>query len=105
MPRKILRPPEARARVARGRTAFEDNYRLHDAADPFIPGTRIPRLKPVAIGPRNIGYLEDEVDAVIDALAAMRDSRPPVVAHVFFKDSGPRRIEQRRVVRLTKPED
>jgi len=32
------------------------------------------RLRPVVLGPRSIGCLEDEVDEVIDQLAAARDS-------------------------------
>ena len=75
-PRKILRANEARARIARGRTAFEDNYRFHSADDPYVPDTTIPRLRPIPLRPRNVGYLEHEVDDLIDALAKLRDIAP-----------------------------
>src|SRR6516164_6799167 len=97
-PRKILRPKEARARVARGRTAFEENYRFHAPDDPHVPGTNIPRLRPVPLGPRNIGYLEHEIDALIDALAELRDTAPavPRTTRVFLTDGTPPRLEQER---------
>jgi hypothetical protein len=69
MPRKILRPPETWARLGRRKTSFEENIRFHAASDPFITGTRIERLRAVRLGPRCVGYLEHEVDRVIDALA------------------------------------
>ena len=58
-----------------GKTKFDDDYRFHSADDPFVPNTDIPRLKPIPLGERNIGYLEHEADALIDALAAARRSR------------------------------
>jgi predicted DNA-binding transcriptional regulator AlpA len=68
-PRKILRPKETWARFGRGKTAFEENYRWHSPDDPFVTGTRIKRLKPIRLGPRNVGFLEHEVDQLIDQLA------------------------------------
>ena len=38
------------------------------------PGVK--RLKPIPLGPRNKGFLESELDALIDALAALRDAQP-----------------------------
>jgi predicted DNA-binding transcriptional regulator AlpA len=67
--RKILRPKEAWARFGRGKTAFETNYRFHSPGDPFVPGTTIERLKPIRLGPRSVGFLEHEVDRLIDQLA------------------------------------
>jgi hypothetical protein len=55
---------------------FEDNYRFHSADDPYVPDTTIPRLRPIPLGPRNVGYLEHEVDDLIDALAKLRDIAP-----------------------------
>jgi hypothetical protein len=89
-PRKILRPRVTRERIARGRTAFEENIRWHSDDDPYIPGTTIPRLRPVPIGVRDIGYLEHEVDALIDALAELRDT-PEGTTRVFLTDSKPAR--------------
>jgi hypothetical protein len=72
----------------------ETNYRLTDPAAPFLPGTTIPRLRPVPLGERNVGYLEHEIDDLIDALAAQRDAKPaatsakaPQVTQHFIMDS------------------
>ena len=39
-----------------------------------MPGTTIPRLKPIILGPRARGFIDDEVDALIEALCTWRDS-------------------------------
>ena len=75
-PRKILRPKETWASLGCGKTKFDEDYRFHTPDDPFVPGTEIPRLKPIPLGERNIGYLEHEKDALIDALAELRDAVP-----------------------------
>ena len=109
-PRKILRPKEAWARLARGKTAFEENYRFHTPNDPFIPGTQIERLKSIRLGPRNVGFLEHEIDALIDALAesgghteskaknvkAARDAKVGARTTVFLTDAKmPQGLEQK----------
>src|SRR5262249_44862891 len=73
-PMRLLRPRATWAKLACGKTKFEEHYRFHTAADPFVPNTEIPRLKPVPLGPRNIAYLEHEADDLVDALAALRDA-------------------------------
>jgi hypothetical protein len=50
------------------RTTFRTNYRLNDPADPNVPNTTIPRVKPIPLGPRNIGFAETALDALVDAL-------------------------------------
>jgi hypothetical protein len=62
------------AKLACGKTKFETHYRWHSDADPFVPDTKIPRLKPISLGERNIAYLEHEGDALINALAKLRDT-------------------------------
>jgi hypothetical protein len=62
-----------------GKTKFETDYRFHSADDPFVKGTEIPRLKALPLGERNIGFLEHEADALIDALAELRDAEPQLV--------------------------
>jgi hypothetical protein len=77
MPKKLLRPKVARERVAVGKTHFEDNYVNHGGAgQECIPDTDIPRLRPIRLGIRCIAFPEDEVDALIEALARQRDSHP-----------------------------
>jgi hypothetical protein len=67
--RKILRPKQTWASLGCGKTKFETDYRFHSADDPFVPGTNIRRLKPIKLGERNVGFLEHELDALIEALA------------------------------------
>jgi predicted DNA-binding transcriptional regulator AlpA len=61
MAKRILRPKEAQQRLGIGHTNFWEN---------FI-GTG--RLRLVRLGPRSVGVIEDELDALIDELAAARD--------------------------------
>ena len=73
-PQKILRPKASYEKLACGKTKFDEDYRYHSPDNSFVPGTDIPRLKPIPLGERNIGYLEHEVDALIAALAKLRDA-------------------------------
>ena len=41
---------------------------LTDPANPFIPGTDIPRLRPVHLGGKSVGVSEDEINRVVAAL-------------------------------------
>src|SRR5262245_59762075 len=70
MPRVILRLKQAVARLGCGRTKFDEDYRFHSADDPNVPGTKILRVKALDLGPRIKGFLEHEIDALIDALKA-----------------------------------
>jgi hypothetical protein len=75
---KLLRLPQVCGRdrpIPVGRTKFREDY-LFDAKNPeeqFLPGTTIPRLRAVKIGRRAIGFLSDEVEALIEALRRERD--------------------------------
>jgi predicted DNA-binding transcriptional regulator AlpA len=96
MARIILRLKQVLNRLACGKTKFEEDYRYHTADDPCVPGTDIPRVKPIPLGPRNIGFLEHEIDALIDALAELRDA-PEVgtrTTHVFLTDALPPKLDQ-----------
>lgn len=71
--RRIIREKAIVGRAGKlqiGRTNFHRNYVLRDKRDPFIPNTGILRLVPVPLGPRSVGYIEAEVDALIDAMRA-----------------------------------
>jgi predicted DNA-binding transcriptional regulator AlpA len=61
MPRKIIRPKEAQARLGIKHTKFYQD----------IIGTG--RLQLVRLGPRCVGVVEDELDALIGQLIAERD--------------------------------
>jgi hypothetical protein len=100
MPRRLLRPKEAWARLGCGKTKFELEYRLRDPADPYVPGAPgVKRLKPLHLGPRNIAYLENEADDLIRGLAELREAAPPVGTRTtqhFLTDALPPRLERER---------
>ena len=56
-----------------GKTKFHEDIVLHDEADPFIPGTRVHRLKLANIGERTPVAFEDEVTALAEAIRKQRD--------------------------------
>jgi hypothetical protein len=77
MAKAIERRPVAQERLGGvGRDFFDANYVLKDPADPFVPGTQIPRVRPVALGSRVTGFFSEEIDRLIDALRAQRDAQP-----------------------------
>jgi predicted DNA-binding transcriptional regulator AlpA len=59
-PKRIIRPREAMARLGIGKTNFWENFARR-------------RLRLVRLGPRALGVIEEELDALIDELAAERD--------------------------------
>jgi hypothetical protein len=81
MAKSVLRPSELYNRPGRpgrlgvSKTTLYDNY-IYDrekGGDQFIAGTNVPRLKLVNIGPKIRAALDDEVDAIIEALRRERD--------------------------------
>ena len=62
------------------KTTFYESFVYDDdkGGEQFIPGTTIPRLKLVNIGPKITVAIEDEVDQLIEALRRERDRRPRV---------------------------
>jgi hypothetical protein len=73
---KIVRSRAAYGKLGVGKTMFDENYVDKGGNDSRIPGTDIPRLRPVPLGPRAIGFFDDELDSVIEALRRMRDTTP-----------------------------
>jgi len=71
----IERPEVTRARLGVGLSKFRD-FVDYGNGDAVIAGTDIRRLKPVPLGARAIGFLSDEVDSLVEALRAHRDSVP-----------------------------
>jgi hypothetical protein len=77
MPKQIVRKPAARALLGVGNTVFHEDY-VYAGSDEFVPGTDVPRLKPVPLGTRRaVGYFTDEIDALIEGLRRWRDANPP----------------------------
>jgi predicted DNA-binding transcriptional regulator AlpA len=62
MSRHLVRPKAVMARLGIKRTSFYANFAY--------------RLRPVRLGPRCVAYVSDEVDALVDELAAGRDAQP-----------------------------
>jgi predicted DNA-binding transcriptional regulator AlpA len=60
---RIIRPKEAMARLGIGHSKFYDDIRKG-----ILP-------RPVRLGPRSVGIIEEELDAVVERLRAERDSR------------------------------
>jgi predicted DNA-binding transcriptional regulator AlpA len=80
-PRNILRPKAAFQKLGCGKTKFDDEYRHHDDAEPDVTGAPgVKRVKPIPLGSRNIGYLEHEIDDLIDGLTKLRDAPKAAVA-------------------------
>ena len=57
-PKRIVRPKEAWKKLGCGHTTFEEHYRFHNADDPNVPNTDIPRIKAIPLGQRDVGFLE-----------------------------------------------
>jgi hypothetical protein len=105
---QIIREWEACARLGCKRTKFREQYRLNDptprpddeASGPYVSDTKIPRLRPIPLGVRSIGYLSVELDALITALAAQRDSAPPRprITRLHIRDALPPRERERRAL-------
>jgi predicted DNA-binding transcriptional regulator AlpA len=68
----ILRQPTVCERLGVGNTVFHAKF----VGDGFVPGTNVPRLKPVPLGLRSVGYFADELDALIEGMRRWRDANP-----------------------------
>jgi hypothetical protein len=68
----IVRQPVACERLGVGNTVFHAKF----VGEGFVPGTDVPRLKPVPLGLRSVGYFSDEIDALIEGLRRHRDANP-----------------------------
>jgi len=89
----IVRPKPAAAKIGVGPTKFDEDYVDHGGDDPedrFVPGTNktVKRLRPTPLGKRAVGFFDDEIDTLIEALRALRDATPrapraPVVPAEF----------------------
>jgi hypothetical protein len=98
-PKRIVRSKEAYARLGCGKTKFSEDYEFHDASEPYVPGTKIPRLKAVLLGPINKGFVEDELDCLITAIAELRD-KPADTLRLYLTDQKPPKRKSTRKVRI-----
>jgi hypothetical protein len=79
----ILRPKPAGAKMGIGLTKFHEDYVDHGTDGPedrFVPGTNktVKRLRPALLGKRALGFFDDEIDELIEALRKLRDASPRV---------------------------
>ena len=73
MQNRIVRPREAWQTLGVGRTNFTDYYVYREGAGATVPGTDVPRLRPVPLGPRAVGFFNDELQSLVEALRRFRD--------------------------------
>ena len=71
----ILRPGAAWQRLGIKRSIFYTNYVARPGGSEFVPNTAVRRLRPVPLGKVAAGFIDDEIDAVINGLRAERDTR------------------------------
>jgi hypothetical protein len=79
---KLLRPSQIFGKgnpLPIGKTRFFGEFVFREGGDAvqYIPGTNIPRLKLIRLGPRSVAALEDEVEALVEAWRDARDARRP----------------------------
>ena len=76
----ILRKRAAAQKVGVGRTKFDSDFAFKDNSDPFVSGTdnTVRRVRPVRLGERAVGFFDDELDSLAEALRQWRDSKPTV---------------------------
>jgi hypothetical protein len=73
----IERPEVTAARLGVGLTKFNTHFVDHGDGNNTVPGTDIPRLRPVPLGAgKAIGFVDDETSALIEALRRRRDNAP-----------------------------
>ena len=71
----VIRPKGICDRLGIGESKlYEDFVARPGDEEECIPGTNVPKLKLVVLGPRAVGAVSTEIDALIMALAAERDA-------------------------------
>jgi hypothetical protein len=80
MPKQLLRRKKICERLACGPTKFWEDF-IESPGKLYVPGTNIRRLHPVRTGGRSVGVFEDDVDRLLNELAALPYEPNPVVRH------------------------
>jgi hypothetical protein len=57
------------------KTQFFSDYVLKDEADPYIPNTKVRRLRLARLSARMVVAFEDEVNDIVEGLRAERDTK------------------------------
>jgi hypothetical protein len=58
-------------RLPVGRSKFFEDFVEHAKGGPFVPGTTIPRLKAIPLGVRAVGFFDDKIEELIEALGQL----------------------------------
>jgi hypothetical protein len=75
----ILRPKAAREKLGVSKSAFNDNFVQKPGGTAIVSGTKgVRRLRPLMINKTVRGFVDDEIDELIQAMAAERDAEPLV---------------------------
>jgi predicted DNA-binding transcriptional regulator AlpA len=98
---KDKKKPEHKGELKQGRlgvarTKFYKDYVAHEGDEQFVPATNVPRLRPIPLGERAVGFPEHEVDAFVDALCAFRDAQLAAAAEVTRSGEKPTQKQQER---------
>jgi hypothetical protein len=73
------------------RSKFYKDFVLSDPADPNIPGTDIPRLRPVHLGGKSVAIDDDDASRVVEALKDFHASKAEQRASAGKKKNPPHR--------------
>jgi hypothetical protein len=60
-----------------GRSYIYENILFRSESDPYVPGTKVPRLKPLHLSATAAAVFDDELESLIEALRAHRDAVTP----------------------------
>jgi hypothetical protein len=77
MSTRMMRLPQVYGRgnpIPVGKTKFFEDIVLRDDGDPYIPGTKVRRLRLANMGERMRVAFEDEVHALAEAIRKERDA-------------------------------
>jgi hypothetical protein len=75
MNKRLVRRNECIKRLAVGPTKFHSDIVARAGASEHIPGTDVPRLHMIHLGPRTSAAIEDELENVIEGLRAARGAK------------------------------
>jgi hypothetical protein len=91
----ILRPKLAQQRLGIGKSAFFANFVYRPGGPEFVEGTRaVPRLRPVPITGRIDGFVDVEIDEVIQGIRDERDAG--LLVNSKARDQGGRFVGKRQ---------
>jgi hypothetical protein len=73
---KLLRFPQtfgSRGKIPVGHSKAYEDFIYHPGGDPYVTGTKIPRLRRVPLGERAVAFHDSAVDAIVEGLVALSE--------------------------------